>query len=158
MNGELQYLVRGCLLFVLCLFTFQLGLTVYSIANNPPSNYGQTNFTTVSTPGVSFSEEGIRGKKLFQINCASCHGLFKDLTGPSLIGVESRWPNRELLKLWIKDWRKAVATKDPYAVELVKKSPADMNVFEFLKEDEIESILVYLKESEKARTMVVACL
>jgi len=32
------------------------------------------------------------GASIFQQNCASCHSVNKDLTGPKLAGVESRGP------------------------------------------------------------------
>jgi mono/diheme cytochrome c family protein len=85
------------------------------------------------------------GKALFQSNCASCHGLFKDLTGPALAGVDQRWPSRELLHLWVKNWNKAVATGDPYAVKIQNWSAAAMNSFESLPDKDIDAILDYIK-------------
>ena len=46
------------------------------------------------------------GKLLFQQNCASCHTLDKDLTGPALSGVEGRGP-------WTKRSRLLAYTKNP---------------------------------------------
>jgi cytochrome c2 len=34
------------------------------------------------------------GQALFSSNCASCHAIKKDLTGPALAGVEERWGGR----------------------------------------------------------------
>src|SRR3954468_15576397 len=69
------------------------------------------------------------GKALFNSNCASCHKVDKDLTGPALMGVEDRWPNKQLLHLWIKNWPAAVATGDPYPVKIKDWSAAAMNQF-----------------------------
>ncbi|MEP7257850.1 MAG: c-type cytochrome, partial [Flavitalea sp.] len=43
------------------------------------------------------------GGSLFQQNCASCHAVNKDLTGPRLSGVEGRgpWSDRKQLYAWI---------------------------------------------------------
>lgn len=88
------------------------------------------------------------GKALFTSNCASCHAVKKDLTGPALAGVESRWPSKELLRTWIKNWSAAVATGDPYAVKMEKWNPnISMNKFS-LSDVEIDAILAYIKTQE----------
>ena len=86
------------------------------------------------------------GKALFQLNCASCHSIHKDGTGPALANVESRWPNKDLLKLWIRNWNKAVATGDPYSQQMAASRPAVMNPFDHLGDKEIESILEYISK------------
>ncbi len=88
------------------------------------------------------------GKALFKANCASCHALNKDLTGPALAGVESRWPNKALLKTWIKNWNNAVKTGDPYAVKIKDWSAAAMNVFDNLPDKDIDAILGYIAKGE----------
>ncbi len=90
------------------------------------------------------------GKALFNANCASCHKIDKDLTGPALKGVEDRWPSKDLLKMWIKNWPSAVATGDPYPVKLKDWSPAAMLQFPNLSDAEIEAILGYIKDWKPA--------
>ena len=55
------------------------------------------------------------GAAIFQQNCASCHALNKDLTGPKLAGVEGRgpWSDRKKLYAWIHNPAKFMQT-DPY--------------------------------------------
>ena len=84
------------------------------------------------------------GKALFNANCASCHKIDKDLTGPALLGVEDRWPSKELLHLWIKNWPAAVATGDAYATKIKDWSPAAMNQFPNLSEADVDAILGYI--------------
>ncbi|MFM7839615.1 MAG: c-type cytochrome, partial [Chitinophagaceae bacterium] len=88
------------------------------------------------------------GKALFKANCASCHALNKDLTGPALADVESRWPSKDLLKLWIRNWSAAVATGDPYPVKIKDWSPVSMNKFDNLADKEIDAILDYIAKGE----------
>jgi mono/diheme cytochrome c family protein len=88
------------------------------------------------------------GKALFKANCASCHALNKDLTGPALAGVESRWPNKALLVTWIKNWNNAVKTGDPYAVKMKDWSAAAMNQFDNLPDKDVEAILGYIAKGE----------
>lgn len=85
------------------------------------------------------------GKSLFNANCASCHKVDKDLTGPALMGIQDRWPNKQLLHLWIKNWPAAVATGDAYANKIKDWSPAAMNQFPNLSEADIDAILLYVQ-------------
>jgi cytochrome c551/c552 len=88
------------------------------------------------------------GEALFKQNCASCHAINKDLTGPKLAGVAERWPSKDLLHLWIKNWNKAVATGDPYAVQIAKWNPtANMQQFENLADAEINAIIDYVSKA-----------
>ena len=61
------------------------------------------------------------GKALFSQNCASCHAVNKQLTGPALAGVEERWTKREDLHAWIKNSAAFLKTGDPYANELYNR-------------------------------------
>lgn len=90
------------------------------------------------------------GKALFNANCASCHKVDKDLTGPALLGVEERWSSKELLKTWIKNWPAAVATGDAYAVKMKDWSAAAMNQFPNLTDPELEGILTYIRDFKPA--------
>lgn len=86
------------------------------------------------------------GKALFNANCASCHKIDKDLTGPALMGVESRWPSKDLLKTWIKNWPDAVKTGDAYALKIKDWSPTAMTQFPSLQDAEVEAILTYIRD------------
>ena len=92
------------------------------------------------------------GQVLFTQNCASCHAINKTLTGPALAGVESRWPSKDLLRLWIKNWNKAVATGDPYAKQMAASTPNAMTPFEHLGDAEIDAILAYIAKAPAAPT------
>lgn len=90
------------------------------------------------------------GAKLFQDNCATCHGVFKDLTGPALKGVEDRVKDKKLLHAWIKNNQAVLASGDKYFNELfVKWNKTPMNVFPNLGDDEIEAILKYVREAKQ---------
>ena len=87
------------------------------------------------------------GQALFNQNCGACHAINKTLTGPALAGVESRWPTKELLHLWIKNWNKAVASGDAYAKSMAASTPNVMNTFENLADAEIDAILAYIAKA-----------
>lgn len=85
------------------------------------------------------------GKALFNANCASCHKMDKDLTGPALMGVTDRWSSKDLLKTWIKNWPAAVATGDPYAVKMKDWSTSAMNLFPNLSDAELDGLITYIE-------------
>ena len=99
-----------------------------------------TIFTLLSIQSVHAQD----GKVLFNANCASCHKMDKDLTGPALQGVTDRWSSTDLLKVWIKNWNQAVATGDPYAVKIKDWSPSAMNVFPNLTDAELNALVTYM--------------
>ncbi len=94
------------------------------------------------------------GKALFQANCASCHSLTKVLTGPALMGVEDRWPDRKELHAW-------VLNSSAYLKNGKHKAYADnlfaqynknvMTAFQgTLNEKDIDAILDYIKTAKPA--------
>ena len=86
------------------------------------------------------------GQALFSANCASCHAVHKDLTGPALAGVEDRWPDKKNLYAWIKNNQAFLKTGDKYATDLyVKYNKTQMNLFTGLADAEIGAILAYIK-------------
>ncbi|MBS4043934.1 MAG: c-type cytochrome [Chitinophagaceae bacterium] len=90
------------------------------------------------------------GKTLFMKNCASCHAIDKNLTGPALQGVEERWKgNRKNLTAWIKNTQAYMkATNDPYAIKVYNDyNKSAMNVFDGVLDDkQIGDILDYVKD------------
>lgn len=85
------------------------------------------------------------GEALFKANCTSCHAVKEKLIGPALMGVETRRPEDWLLK-WIKNSTAVIKSGDEYAVKLYNDyNKVAMPSFN-LKDDEIKSILAYVKE------------
>jgi mono/diheme cytochrome c family protein len=86
------------------------------------------------------------GQALFSANCASCHAVHKDLTGPALVGVEDRWGDNKKLHAWIKNSPAFLKTGDKYANELYQKwNKVAMTPFPNLSDAEIDAILAYVK-------------
>ena len=90
------------------------------------------------------------GQSIFLQQCASCHAVNMNLTGPSLKGVEKRWKNKEKLYAFIHNSQTVIATKDDYAQDLFYQwNKVQMPPFPSLKDDDIAAILVYIKHAEK---------
>lgn len=103
------------------------------------------------------SELATKGKSLFQVNCASCHSLFKDMTGPGLLGFEDRgsWSDRSKLYEWIKN-PGAFMKKNKYTRELKTKYGSVMTAFPDLTENEIDAIVEYINQSGNVQYLPIA--
>lgn len=94
-----------------------------------------------------------KGKELFRSNCASCHNknMQDKLVGPALSGTRERWAGREdLLREWIRNSSKLIASRDPYALQLYEEwNKAPMTAFPNLSDEDIEEILDYIEIAGK---------
>lgn len=92
------------------------------------------------------------GAAIFQSNCASCHAINKNLTGPALAGVESRgpWGDRKKLYEWIHNPAKFMAN-DAYTQGLKQQyGGVVMTGFPQLSEKEIDAIVDYVNKAAAA--------
>jgi mono/diheme cytochrome c family protein len=94
------------------------------------------------------------GKQLFLLQCASCHHATRDLIGPSIYAVRSRWPNKNLLYQYIRN-SSEVIKKDPYAKNLfIKWNKTVMTPFPKITNAEIELILNYVDSEAKRKGLM----
>src|SRR5690606_15847984 len=99
---------------------------------------------------TSAQDDIAAGKTLFQGNCAACHQVIRESTGPALAGIEERVPDRQLLHDWIRNNQKVLATGDKYFNDLyLKYNKTPMNLFNGWSDADIENILAYVKDEEK---------
>lgn len=84
------------------------------------------------------------GAALFKANCASCHKVDKDFTGPALKGWKDRVPAGD----WIHNWvHNPAAQNDAYATALkAKRKPVVMTSFPQLKNEDIDAIMKYVDD------------
>lgn len=99
-----------------------------------------------STSG--FAQDPAKGEQLFTNNCASCHSVGGDkLIGPGLKDVDQRHDEAWLIK-WIKNPAGMVASGDEQATKLYDQyKPIMMTAFGSLSDDDIKSILAYVKQA-----------
>ncbi len=84
-----------------------------------------------------------QGKELFTTHCVSCHTMEQEEIGPRLGGVTSLLSEKELIT-FIKNPSHAIESGNARAVSLAKRYKMIMPPFDFLKDEEIRSILSYI--------------
>jgi cytochrome c551/c552 len=92
------------------------------------------------------------GRALFNTNCASCHNIFKDATGPQIGGLLEREPyNGDIKKVvyWVQNVSTLLNT-DPYYKGLQAKFGSRMTPFPQLSDKEITAIIDYTEKTFKA--------
>jgi len=91
------------------------------------------------------------GKAIFQSNCASCHALNKNLTGPALAGFNTRgpWSDRKQLHAWVHNPVGFMA-KDPYTQGLKQQFGSVMQAFPNLAEKDIDAVAEYIIKASAA--------
>ncbi len=134
--GSQNFLFVFFLAFIFCLST----------AN---ASFSQGDSEEISTDEAIVSE----GATLYRENCAACHAINEKLIGPALVNVYDRRPLPWLIN-FIQNSQKVIESGDEYAVNLYQEyNRAVMPSFDYFSEDEIISILAYIKnetESEVA--------
>ena len=91
---------------------------------------------------VSAQGDPAKGKQLFNANCAACHHLDRDMTGPSLRGVADR-RDRDWLGSWIANSSKMIKEGDADAVALFDQWKTAMTAFPQLSAQDIDDILAH---------------
>lgn len=106
---------------------------------------------TFSTSLNAQEGDPANGKSLFNANCAACHKLDSDMTGPALRNVEARLADegldREWINAWIKNSSALIRDGDAYANKIYAEwGNTNMNAFPQLSEQDITDILAYTAE------------
>lgn len=103
----------------------------------------------------ALAQDVAKGKQLFNSQCAACHKLDADMTGPALRHVTDR-RSTEWLHKWIKNSAELIKSGDAEAVKLFNDwNKVPMNAFPNLSDEDIDNILAYTSE-EKAAPPVVS--
>lgn len=145
--------MQGFLLTLVVIGAFKFGGYLLSIPpppDEPPTPNSQAFLRQFDNAKTSTTSNGIDGKKLFQDNCASCHSVIKDLTGPALSGVQQRIPDKKLLYKWVRNPAVVLRSGNVYFNELKKRfGGVVMTPFSSLTDQEIDAILVYIDRHGK---------
>ena len=106
---------------------------------------------------TSFAQTGdpVKGKALFNANCAACHKLDAKATGPALRGIAAKYDMPWLYK-WVKNSSDLIKSGDSKAVKVFEENNKSvMTAFPQLSDGDIDNIIAYTSEP-KAEAPVVA--
>ncbi|MCK5400260.1 MAG: c-type cytochrome [Flavobacteriaceae bacterium] len=115
-------------------------------------------FFLITIPASLFAqdEDLVKGKALFNTNCAACHSLDKKLTGPALRGVEAKLSDeqgldRDWIYAWIRNSSAVIKSGDAYAVKIYAEyNNAAMTPLPQLSDEDINNILAYTAQEKAA--------
>lgn len=158
MNKEMQYIGQGILL----VFVVLAGLKTVQVLGDIEQRNESKVYTAAGIPtviGPALRDDQQRGRTLFESNCATCHKVDKDLTGPALKGIEDRVKDKKLLYAWIRNNNAVLKTGNAYFVKLYKDwNQTPMNTFINLTDEQIGQILAYIREHRVGVVSnIVAC-
>ena len=95
---------------------------------------------------VSFAQDAAKGKELFNSQCAACHKLDANSTGPALRGVAERH-SADWLHKWVKNSAGLIKSGDAAAVKVFNEwNKVPMNAFPNLSDEDIDNIIAYTSE------------
>lgn len=141
--NQIKYILSACLILLM------IFMAIFLYSSFPESGIVGSNQTVAGNSSSSGEKVISKGEQLFKQNCASCHALDRDLTGPALHGVGQRGPwvkDKNNLKKWIKDPSQFLST-DPYAKNLRNKYGFPMPGQGLLSDNEIEEVIRYITGS-----------
>lgn len=147
MNRQVHYIIYAHIILATL-----AGVSVF--INKIPPAIAETNNeaicgTVSSESNFSYTDKARHGKNLFLGKCASCHNLFKDATGPSLVGFENRgnWADRKNIYSWVRN-PSLYMKNDSYTRNLKTAYNSMMTGFPDLTNEEIDAICEYISQAE----------
>ena len=104
--------------------------------------------TTPPAAAATATQAGdpVKGKELFNANCAACHKLDAKATGPMLRGVSAKHEMAWIYK-WVHNSSEMIKSGDAAAVKLFEENNKSvMTAFPQLSEGDIDNIIAYTSE------------
>ena len=99
-----------------------------------------------AAPAATSGGDAVKGKELFNANCAACHKLDAKATGPALRGVASKYEMAWIYK-WVKNSSDLIKSGDAAAVKVFEEyNKAVMTAFPQLSNEDIDNIIAYTSE------------
>ncbi|KUJ60348.1 cytochrome C [Flavobacteriaceae bacterium CRH] len=97
-------------------------------------------------PAATTGGDPVKGKELFNANCAACHKLDAKSTGPALRGVAAKHEMAWIYK-WVHNSSEVIKSGDAVAVKLFEENNKSvMTAFPQLSEGDIDNIIAYTSE------------
>jgi mono/diheme cytochrome c family protein len=109
-----------------------------------------------AAPAVTQGGDPVKGKEIFNANCAACHKLDAKATGPALRGIGAKYEKAWFYK-WIHNSADLIKSGDAQAVKVYEENnKVAMTAFPQLSEADIDNIIAYTMEPKAATPAAVA--
>ena len=140
-NKQAVYITQAHIFLAGLAATFWIASKISSADQTGNSKQENVQEKTIDTMSPAASN----GRNLFMSKCASCHNVFRDMTGPALQGFEERgpWSDRNKLYSWVRN-PEAFMKNDPYTKALKSKYGTMMSAFPNITDEEIDAIVAFL--------------
>ena len=116
--------------------------------------YSQDAAEDAAAPVVA-GADAVKGKELFNANCAACHKLDAKATGPALRGVAAKY-DKEWLYKWIKNSGELIKSGDALAIKVYEENnKVAMTAFPQLSNEDIDNIIAYTSEPKPEAPVAV---
>ncbi|NDP28694.1 MAG: c-type cytochrome [Flavobacterium sp.] len=112
--------------------------------------------TPATTPAVTQGGDPVKGKEIFNTNCAACHKLDAKATGPALRGIGTKYEKAWFYK-WIHNSADLIKSGDAQAIKVFEENnKIPMTPFPQLSEADIDNIIAYTMEPKAAAAVAVS--
>ncbi len=126
-------------------------LTSYAQDSAPAT----TPVAATATPAAIPGGDPVKGKEIFNTNCAACHKLDVKATGPALRDVAAKY-DKEWLYKWIRNSSDLIKSGDATAVKVFEaNNKIPMTPFPQLSDADLDNIIAYTMEKKEAAPAVL---
>jgi len=99
-----------------------------------------------TAPAATAGGDAVKGKELFNANCAACHNLDKKMTGPALRGISAKYDMAWIYK-WVSNSSALIKSGDAKAVKVFEENNKTvMTAFPQLSTADVDNIIAYTSE------------
>jgi mono/diheme cytochrome c family protein len=133
-----------------------LTLSLTSFAQEAAAPAATATPAVATAPAAAQGGDPVKGKEIFNTNCAACHKLDAKATGPALRGVGAKYEKAWLYK-WIHNSADLIKSGDALAVKVFEaNNKVPMSPFPQLSEADIDNIIAYTMEAKAVAVVPVA--
>ena len=119
---------------------------IFSLTSFAQEAAAVTADAATAAPVAATGGDALKGKELFNANCAACHKLDAKATGPMLRGIAAKYEMAWLYK-WVKNSSDLIKSGDAQAVKVFEENnKAVMSAFPQLSDADIDNIIAYTSE------------
>lgn len=143
--GNHNSISRNLILSLALMLT--ISLTSFAQEAAPATAAPATDVAATPAAAPAAGGDAVKGKELFNANCAACHKLDAKATGPALRGVANKYDMDWLYK-WVKNSSELIKSGDAKAVKIFEEyNKSVMTAFPQLSNADIDNIIAYTSET-----------